>query len=145
MKIRDNLWLAITVILSVSFSMLSYDSEGLLDINIHDTYFVISNEYFWVWITITIFSLSYLLKCLLNGFSSKPSNLILLISLGLGTLIMIPVSQFVYMVSGCDDTLKDTSTANFWKNIYYGFVAFYILFFAVFGFSTFKTGQNWKQ
>ncbi|MBC30689.1 MAG: hypothetical protein CMH48_07565 [Muricauda sp.] len=143
MRRGDFTWLFSTLVIVLIFVWISNDPKGVTDMNIHDTYFVIANEYFWFCITVTIFSFSYLLKCLLNGFSSRSSNLILLVSWGLTAFIVVPASQFLFMASGFDDGLEGTPPADFWKNVYLGLKVFYILVLAVFGFLAFKTGQNW--
>lgn len=145
MKKRDWVWLVATITFSILFCIMLSGSSGTLDINIYDTYFVIANEYLWISLFVLIFSISYTVKNLLEGYSKKNSNLILLASLFLCIFFSIPVSQFFFMVSGHNDTLHETPTADFWSKIYLAFKTVYFLVLIFFGYSTFKTGQNWGR
>lgn len=145
MNRRDLIWAIITVLVSIILAVLFYGSDGTLSVNIYDTYFVIANSHFWFGIMILVFSVSYLVKCFNDRFLSKSSNVVLLISLGLATFMMVPIGQFLFMASGYANTLNASPTAEFWKKIYYGFLFFYGLLIAIFGISAFKTGKNGKS
>lgn len=85
MKKKELYWLFGTLIGVVILNILLFGVEvlqltGSFDINIHDTYFVISNFHLLIWVAGWVFFVIYLIRMLRSGYRNITANLIFIIS-----------------------------------------------------------------
>ncbi|WP_435623769.1 hypothetical protein [Flagellimonas sp.] len=85
MKKKEVYWLIGTLGLAIFFTILlfgmdGFDPDATLEINIHDTYFVIANSHFVLLIFILTFFWVYLFRIVRRRFKNLTVNLILLVT-----------------------------------------------------------------
>lgn len=106
---KEIFWLIGTIILVLILNTLIFGIDGLksdstLDINIHDTYFVIANFHFILLLGVLVFFGIYLIRTLRRNFKNLTANLILMISTILLILtlngINTIVDNFIQQTSG---------------------------------------------
>ena len=108
MKKRDLIWLCITFLIALATCLLTHTSDGVVDINIHDTYFVIANIHLWFLCVPLLFFISYLIRTTIFGYKSKTSNIILVISNILVLVSMVYIIQFVFNHINFNKTIDST-------------------------------------
>ncbi|WP_299276411.1 hypothetical protein [uncultured Psychroserpens sp.] len=92
MKKKEVYWFIGTIALILVLNLVVYGingfkSEAVIDINIHDTYYVISNLHFTVLTAVFICFLVYSIRSLREHFKNLSANLILILS----TILLIVV------------------------------------------------------
>ncbi|PNQ72161.1 hypothetical protein C1T31_12605 [Hanstruepera neustonica] len=100
MRKKEIFWLIGTTILVLILNTLIFGIDGLksdstLDINVHDTYFVIANFHFIILLGVVVFFGIYLIRTLRRNFKNLTSNLILMISTILLIIILNGISAIV--------------------------------------------------
>ena len=79
-------------------------SDSTLDINVHDTYFVIANFHFILLLGVLVFFGIYLIRTLRRNFKNLTANLILMISTILLIIVLNGIStiveNFIQLTSG---------------------------------------------
>ncbi|MGS2727903.1 hypothetical protein ACU8DI_14935 [Psychroserpens sp. BH13MA-6] len=108
MRKKEIFWLIGTTIIMLILNTLIFGIDGLksdstLDINIHDTYFVIANFHFILLLGVLVFFGIYLVRTLRRNFKNLTANLILMISTILLILILNGISTIV------DNLIQQTS------------------------------------
>ncbi len=162
MKTKELYWLLGTTTLIPLMNLLFYgidgfNSDSVVDINVHDTYYVISNFEFMFILGVGIFFGVYLVRTLINKFKNLTSNLILMISIILLILALIGISSmldaFIKQTSGWT-IYTPSSTQNIRPEIepresnleLLANVLFYtqIVLLIFLAYCGFKTGRNYK-
>jgi heme/copper-type cytochrome/quinol oxidase subunit 1 len=97
---KEIFWLIGTTILVLILNTLIFGFDGLktdstLDINVHDTYFVIPNYHFLLLIGISIYFVIYLIRALRRNFKNLTANLILIIATILLSIVIGGISTIV--------------------------------------------------
>jgi heme/copper-type cytochrome/quinol oxidase subunit 1 len=105
---KEIFWLIGTTILVLILNALIFGIDGLksdstLDINVHDTYFVIANFHFIFLLGVLVFFGIYLIRTLRRNFKNLTANLILMISTILLIIILNGISTIV------DNFIQQTS------------------------------------
>ena len=100
MRKKEIFWLIGTTILVLILNTLIFGIDGLksdstLDINVHDTYFVIANFHFILLLGVLVFFGIYLIRTLRRNFKNLTANLILMISTILFIIILNGISTIV--------------------------------------------------
>lgn len=163
MKKKETLWLIGTTILVLILNTLIFGIDGLkadstLDINIHDTYFVIENFHFILLLGVLVFFGIYLVRTLRRNFKNLTANLILMISTILLILVLIGIDSIL------DAFIRQTTSWTIYPPLNAGevepdfepkknnlgilssilfFVQIFLLIFLAF--CGFKTGRNYKR
>ncbi len=93
LKKREIYWLIGTFIIIVLLNILFFGFDGLkaestVDLNFHDTYFVIENLHFNLLLFVVVFFGIYLVRTLKSNFKNFSANIILIISTILLSLIL---------------------------------------------------------
>ena len=94
MRKKELFWFISTTILVLILNTLIFGFDGLkanaaLDINIHDTYFVLQNFHFIILLGVLVFFGVYLVRTLRSNFKNLTANLILMIATLLLILVLI--------------------------------------------------------
>lgn len=79
----------------VLFGNDGFKSDSTLNINIHDTYFVIANVHIMLLFSVQIFFGVYLFRTLKRNFKNLTANLILMVSTILLILVLIRIESIV--------------------------------------------------
>ena len=100
LKRKEIYWLTGTIafVLIMNFALFGTDgfkSDSNVDINIHDTYFVIANIHFVLLFSVLIFFGVYLFRTLRRNYKNLMANLILMISTILLILVFIGIDSIV--------------------------------------------------
>ncbi|GAA4272706.1 hypothetical protein U6A24_08125 [Aquimarina gracilis] len=94
-KKKEAIWAFATAIFIVLFNFSffgldSFSKNGTIDINIHDTYFVISKFYFFILFAVYIFFWVYLVRILRKKFKNLAANIGFMIS----TILVIITNMY---------------------------------------------------
>ena len=162
MKTKEIYWLFGTTALIpllnlLLFGIKGFKSETVIDINVHDTYYVISNFEFMIILGVGIFFGVYLVRSLIYKFKNLTANLILMISIILFSLVLTGISSmldtFITQTSGwtiypplsaleTEHEIKPKSNnLNILSSMLFYFKIALLIFLAYCGF---KTGRNYK-
>nr|WP_299072889.1 hypothetical protein [uncultured Allomuricauda sp.] len=166
-KKKEIFWLIGTIMLVLILNTLIFGIDGLksdstLDINVHDTYFVIANFHFIILLGVLVFFGIYLIRTLRGNFKNLTANLILIISTTLLIIILNGIStiveNFVQQTSGwtiypplsAGEGLEQIEQEIESKDNNFGILSsilFYmqILLLIFLTFCGFKTGLNYKR
>lgn len=144
MKKRDLVWLSITFLIAIATCLVIYTPDGVNDINIHDTYFVIANLHLWFLCISLIFFLSYLIRSFIFGYKSKTSNIILITSNILVLLSMVLIIQFMFNRVIFNNTIDATPMDEPWRLAYYISLGVFVIFQFILAYSSYKLGKNFK-
>ncbi len=140
----------------MDFALLGSDgfkSDSTLDLNIHDTYFVIAHVHFVVLFSVLIFFGIYFLRTLRRNFKNLTANLILIISTILLILILVNVSSIISSLSQFSGSTEypplsggmiehNGNEFGILSNILF---IIQILLLILLTYCGFKTGRNYKQ
>ncbi|WP_281847724.1 hypothetical protein [Olleya namhaensis] len=162
MKKKELFWFIGTTILVLILNTLIFGINGLnadttLDINIHDTYFVIPNYHFILLLAVLVFFGVYLVRTLRSNFKNLTANLIVMIATLLLILVLIGFDSIL------DAFITQTTSWSIYPPLSAGEVEqdikpkennlgilssalFYtqIVLLMFLAFCGFKTGQNYK-
>ncbi|AXG71757.1 hypothetical protein KORDIASMS9_04015 [Kordia sp. SMS9] len=75
-------------------SMERLEGVSTIDINVYDTYYVISSKYYWILTLLFAFSMSYLVRILVTKFRNRIANYIFLIVNALFIVSLVYVIRF---------------------------------------------------
>ena len=163
MKRKEIYWLFgpvafVLIMIFVLFGSDGFKPDSTLDINIHDTYFVIAHIHFVLLFSILIFFGVYLFRTLRQNFKNLTANLILMISTILLILVLIGIDSIV------DSLLQQTTSYTIYPPLSAGenqpefdtkendfTILASVLFFteivllAFLAYCGFQTGRNYKQ
>ena len=163
MRKKELFWFISTTILVLILNTLIFGIDGLnadatLDINIHDTYFVIPNFHFIILLGVLVFFVVYLVRTLHRNFKNLTANLILMIATLLLILVLIGFDSIL------DAFIRQTTSWSIYPPLSAGevepdfkpketnlsvlsSVLFFtkILLLIFLAFCGFKTGQNYKR
>lgn len=163
MKKKETYWLIGTTILVLILNTLIFGIDGLktdstLDINIHDTYFVIANFHFILLLGVLVFFGIFLVRTLRRNFKNLTANLILMISTILLILVLIGIDSIL------DALIRQTTSWTIYPPLSAGevepdfepkennlgilssvlfFIQIFLLIFLAF--CGYKTGRNYKR
>ena len=156
LKKKEIVWLAgaLIFILLVNFSVLgidSLDANAILDINIHDTYFVIPKYNFFIFFAVVLLVALYLISVVIEEFTNITTNIILMIALTL--LIIIATYAFSGVNILHNSTRKitevasnsDKSMSQFYAILSYILIAVQLVLIALLAFTGIKTGKNYQK
>lgn len=89
---------------TLMFGIDGLKTNATIDINIHDTYFVIENIHFILFLAVFVFFVIYLIRALCRNFKNLTANLILMISTILLILVFMGINSilevFIQQTSG---------------------------------------------
>lgn len=123
-----------------------FDLTSNIDINIHDTYFVIPTLHlFAVW-AILVFFFVYLLRMLRRNFKNLTANVVFMISGLLGVWILTGMITIINSYIGVTETTEYNLpvTNNMFDNISTILYLTQIIIVGLIAYSGFKTGRNYK-
>ncbi len=162
MKSKEIYFLFGTITLILILNLLLYGIDGfksdaVIDINVHDTYYVISNFEFILMLGVGVFFGVYLIRVLINKFKNLTANLVLMISIILLSLVITGISSmldaFIKQTSGwtiypplsAQDIERDIqpieSNLDLLASVLFYTKIILLVFLAYCGF---KTGKNYK-
>lgn len=100
MRKKEIFWLIGTTIFVLLLTTLIFGIDGLtsdstLDINVHDTYYVITNFHVILLLGVLVFFAIYLVRTLRRNFKNLTANLILMISTILLILVLIGIDSIL--------------------------------------------------
>ncbi|MEO1029945.1 MAG: hypothetical protein AAFX55_00990 [Bacteroidota bacterium] len=163
MKTKEIYWLFgttafIPILNLIFYGIDGFTSEAVIDINVHDTYYVISNFHFMLILGVLVFFGVYLLRTLIHKFKNLTANLILMISIILLSIVLTGISTMldglieqtshwtVYPPSSVENHVPDIEPRASNLSILAP-VLFYIqiLLLVFLAYSGFKTGRNYKS
>lgn len=152
MKQKEILWLIgtalFTVVLNfIIFGIDGFNSESYIDINVHDTYFVIANLHFILLLSVLIFSGVYLLRMLRRNFKNLTANLIFMISGLLSVWILTGMIAMVNSHIGVTETTEYNLpvTNNTFDNVSTILYLIQIAIVGLIAYCGFQAGRNYKQ
>lgn len=158
MRRKEIFWLIGTIAFVLITDILVFGigelkAESVLDINIHDTYFVIANSHFILLFGVLIFFTVYLLRMLRRKFKNLTANLIFMISNILLSLIIVQIISVVNSVSEFPSTTGYPSlSGETVKQVGNGLGILTIILFIMqillmilLAFCGFKTGLNYQR
>ncbi len=140
------------------FGSNAFSADTTVDLNIHDTYFVIANIHFVLLLSVFLFFGIYLIRTLLRNCKNLTANIILMISIILLILFFTATNSVIAVLiqqsagwtiypplsaGAIEHEIKpDESYLGVLKNVIYGIQ---ILLLILLIFCGFKTGRNYKQ
>ena len=163
LKRKEIYWLTGTIAFVLIMNYAHFGTDGFksysnVDINIHDTYFVIANIHFVLLFSVLIFFGVYLFRTLKRNFKNLTANLILMISTILLILVLIRINSIVDALiqqtsswtiypplsAGENKTEIEPKESNFeiLANVLFLIQILLLIFLTYCGF---KTGRNYKQ
>ncbi len=136
--------------LILNLILLGFDGfkpESNTDINIHDTYFVITNVHFFLLLSVLIFFSVYIIRMLKMNFKNFTANLIFMISGLLFIWVLTGIISIVNSHIQVTDTTEYnlTVTNNIFDNLSTVLYLTQIIIVGLIAYSGFKTGRNYKQ
>ncbi len=155
---KELYWLigTVTLILFVIvgvFGINGFKPDSTTDINVHDTYYVISTTHAIVLITPLIFFSIYLIRIFYQKFKNPVSNTVFMFS----DIILIFIFTFLISfagsiretpgttiyppLSGIDNKVHD---GNIWNDVYYILLIFQLFFIILLAISAVLTGYNYR-
>ena len=156
MNKKEIIWLAGTflfiLIVGFSFFGLANTDDSVLDINVHDTYFVILNRDVFILSTIFILFFVYLIRMLKETFKNLIVNIIFLTS---NTLVILILTQIISIVDSFAKISGTTEypplsggtvehTGNSTETFSFILLITQILFLILLIYSSIKTGKNYN-
>ena len=151
MKKKEIFWLIGTTILvlilnTLIFGIEGFKSDSTIDINIHDTYFVIANFHFILLFTVLIFFGVYLTRMLRRNYKNLTANLIFMISGLMSIWVLTGMISIVNSYVGISKTTEYNLpvTNNIFDNFSTVLYTIQIIIIGLIAYSGFKTGRNYK-
>ena len=153
MRRKEIYWLVGTIIIVVILTLVifgldGFKSDSTLDLNIHDTYFVITNFNLIPLIFVFTFFVVYLLRTTRRNFKNITANLILMIVTILFVLVagkLIGILDFFSdPYNNQNDTLNKSPVAHAIGILSKVMFVFQIGLLLLLGYSGFKTGRNYN-
>ena len=158
MKRKEIFWLIGTLIICflIHFSLDGFDSftaTSTLDFNVHDSYFVIPNIFFFLLLTSFIVFGVYLVRMLRRNFKNLFANVVFMISSILVILILVNVittiNSLAQIYSSMDysnigEEVKE-QTQNRYNNITNAILIIQLIILLLLTYCGYKTGRNYKH
>jgi heme/copper-type cytochrome/quinol oxidase subunit 1 len=151
LKKKEIFWLIGTTILvlilnTLIFGIEGFKSDSTIDINIHDTYFVIANFHFILLFTVLIFFGVYLTRMLRRNYKNLTANLIFMISGLMSIWVLTGMISIVNSYVGISKTTEYNLpvTNNIFDNFSTVLYTIQIIIIGLIAYSGFKTGRNYK-
>lgn len=157
MKRKEIIWLIGTIIFVLLvhfaiFGMNGLQTDATLDINIYDTYLVISSSHFMLLSTVLIFFGIYLVRMLRRNFKNLTANLMFMIANILMILLCVHIIKIIGSVTEIPSTTEhsplndgiENRTGNRFEIFSNTLFITQILLLALLSYSGFKTGVNYK-
>ena len=163
MRLKEFYWLIGTILLAFIVDFLFFgtdvfDPDATFDINVHDTYFVITNVHFVLLIFIVVIFVVYLARTIRRSFKNLTANLILMIATILLILVFIGLGSTtdafmrespgwtIYPLTGSKEiTSEITAVQNDLKILSNVILMTQVLLMILLAFCGFKTGQFYKR
>ncbi|EAQ50533.1 hypothetical protein [Leeuwenhoekiella blandensis] len=148
---KELLWFFGTLSLSLLFHLFldgfdSFTADSTLDINIHDTYFVISDIIFFTVLSALLFFFVYLLRMLCSNFKNLYANFVFIIACALIVLILTSSISLIQSMSNVfDASTLNVQTHSLRSTIGNALILINALLVLFASFVGFKTGWNYKQ
>jgi len=124
-------------------------TDAVIDINIHDTYFVITSSHFILMFSILIFFGVYSVRMVRRNFKNITANLIFMIANILMILLLFQTFKMIGSVVEVPTTLEDLTLSDGTKNglkiFSNALFVIQILLLVLLSYIGFKTGVNYKQ
>lgn len=152
MKTKEIIWFVTTIamVTIINFYFLGLDSlnaNATLDINIHDTYFVISSINFFVLFAVLLFFLVYTIRMLVFKYENITINCIAILSNITLSIVCIYVMCIVSLfgkgknhISEANDPVGDAMHV-----LFYMLLIFQILLLLFLAYSGFRTGITYNK
>lgn len=108
MNKKEIFWILGTTTVILILYILTFGFDGLkgsttLDINFHDTYFLISNFHFIVLLSVIIFFVVYIFRTLYSKYKNLTANVVLMISIIFLIIVLTETYSFI------DNIVKENS------------------------------------
>lgn len=126
------------------FGMDGLKPHAMTDINVYDTYYVVSTIYPVLGLVIAVFFWGYLLRMLLGKFRNRTANLIFLIS----DVLMIMIFTVLIFLTGTMigyGTAGNSPQETPMDHVYHLLLAFQFILVLLLGFGAYRSGLSAKQ
>ena len=123
-------YVAIALIMLVTFPYGNTRLHNTIDINVHDTYFLISNVHVFIALLITGYFISYQTRNLTIKFKNRFSNIIGLISNVLFIILLSIIISLLFQLKNTainNAPLDESSTIERYQNWFYLFIVLQII------------------
>ncbi len=151
---KELFWgLGVTVfILCFNFGFLGLDSlskNSTTDINIHDTYFVISKFYFFILFAVSIFFWVYLARMLRNSFKNLTVNVVFMVAEILMVIMNIYALLFLNVLGDntekAQNVLASDPVSEFMNIMFYAVLTLQLFLLVFLAYCGFKTGVQYQK
>tara|TARA_R110000868_G_scaffold244035_2_gene500161 strand:+ start:2008 stop:2487 length:480 start_codon:yes stop_codon:yes gene_type:complete len=157
LKRKELYWILGTSILVIILNLFffgknAFIADGTININIHDTYFVLANLHFVSLLSIFVFFIVYLIRSIINRYENVTVNIVLIATTIALILIIGGIISISDMFSQSFNTPENFSSTgakspvseilnNLSKILFYVQIVLLVLL----AYSGFKAGQNYKR
>ncbi|MBM1104554.1 hypothetical protein JQC67_00245 [Aurantibacter crassamenti] len=154
MNKKEIFWLVGTIVIVLVLILIFFGIDGFninstFDINIHDTYFVISNIHLIFLLSVSLFFTIYFIRTIRNRFKNMTVNLVLIIATILFTIALGKTITMLGFFSGPTINVSIVESENVVKNglkvisqILFTVQIALLVLLAYFGF---RTGRNYNS
>ena len=157
MKIDKKEIYAFLFALTISLGFLSVPSDfnlrGAIDINIHDTYYVVPTLHIFGIYSTLIFFIFYLIRMIWRNFKNLTANIIFMIS---NIVLIFIFTSLISLVNSIREISGTTeypplsggiveNAGNEWNNAYYILLIIQLILIILLTISGIKTGLNYKK
>ncbi|MEL4307607.1 hypothetical protein [Joostella sp. CR20] len=167
MKKKEIFWFVGTITVALILNIIIFGIDRLqsgssIDINIHDSYFILPSIHFIALLGIFVFFITYLIRTFNKSFKNLTSNLILMISTIFLILILNEIKSIIDIFSlqtsnwsislplstnnAIDQIDQNPESKENYLDILSSFIFYFLILLMVFlAFCGFKTGMNYKK